>query len=33
LHARQPTLAVLDTTTGEVMEKTLMHSGSKVPDV
>jgi hypothetical protein len=30
LHARQQTLAVLDTTTGEVMEKTLTHSGSHV---
>ncbi|MGA8014249.1 MAG: hypothetical protein WB949_17590 [Candidatus Acidiferrales bacterium] len=27
LHARQQTLAVLDTTTGPVMEKTLTHSG------
>ena len=30
LHARQQTLAVLDTATGEVMEKTLAHSGSDV---
>ncbi len=32
LHARQQTLAVLDTTTGEVMEKTLTHSGSNVQE-
>ena len=30
LHARQQTVAVLDTTTGEVVEKTLMHEASKV---
>ena len=30
LHARQQTLAVLDTATGELMEKTLTHEGSKV---
>jgi hypothetical protein len=32
LHARQQTLAVLDTTTGEVMEKTLTHSGNDRQD-
>ncbi len=32
LHARQQTLAVLDTATGEVMEKTLTHSGSNVQE-
>jgi len=32
LHARQQTLAVLDTTTGEVMEKTLTHSGTNVEE-
>jgi transposase len=32
LHARQQTLAVLDTATGEVMEKTLAHSGSDVKE-
>jgi transposase len=32
LHARQQTLAVLDTATGEVMEKTLMHNGSNVQE-
>ena len=30
LHARQQTLAILDTATGEAMEKTLTHSGSSV---
>jgi transposase len=30
LHARQQTLAMLDTTTGEVVEKTLTHEGSNV---
>jgi transposase len=30
LHARQQTVAVLDTATGEVVEKTLMHEASKV---
>ena len=30
LHARQQTLAMLDTTTGEVEKKTLQHEGSKV---
>jgi hypothetical protein len=30
LHARQQTLAILDTRTGEVTEKTLTHSGSDV---
>jgi transposase len=29
LHARQQTLAMLDTTTGTVTEKTLTHSGSE----
>ena len=33
LHARQQTLAVLDTATGEVMEKTLAHSGSDVKEL
>jgi transposase len=32
LHARQQTLAVLDTATGEVMAKTLTHSGSNVEE-
>ena len=32
LHARQQTLAVLDTATGEVMEKTLTHSGNSVQE-
>jgi hypothetical protein len=32
LHARQQTLAVLDTATGQVMEKTLTHSGSNVQE-
>jgi hypothetical protein len=30
LHARRQTPAVLDTTTGEVMEKTLTQGGSNV---
>ena len=30
LHARQQTLAMLDTTTGEVAEKTLTHEGNNV---
>jgi hypothetical protein len=30
LHARQQTLAMLDTTTGEVVEKTLTHEGNGV---
>ena len=30
LHARQQTLAMLDTTTGEVVEKTLTHEGNNV---
>src|SRR6266849_5089244 len=30
LHTRQQTLAMLDTTTGEVVEKTLMHEASNV---
>jgi hypothetical protein len=30
LHTRQQTIAMLDTTTGEVMEKTLMHEASEV---
>jgi transposase len=30
LHARQQTLAMLDTTTGEVVNLTLMHEGDKV---
>jgi transposase len=30
LYARQQTVAVLDTATGEVVEKTLMHEASKV---
>ena len=30
LHTRQQTLAMLDTTTGEVVEKTLMHEASSV---
>ena len=29
LHARQQTLAMLDTTTGEVVNATLKHEGSK----
>jgi hypothetical protein len=29
LHARQQTLAMLDTTTGEVVEMTLKHEGDK----
>src|SRR5215469_9672238 len=30
LHARQQTLAMLDTTTGEVLKATLEHGGNKV---
>ena len=30
LHARQQTLAMLDTTTGEVVNLTLMHEGNNV---
>jgi hypothetical protein len=30
LHARQQTLAMLDTTTGEVVKKTLTHEGDTV---
>jgi len=30
LHARQETIAMLDTETGEVVEKTLEHEGEKV---
>ena len=30
LHARQQTLAMLDTATGEVVNRTLMHEGSEV---
>jgi len=30
LHARQQTLAMLDTLTGEVVNRTLMHEGSEV---
>ena len=30
LHTRQQTLAMLDTTTGEVVERTLPHRGSNV---
>jgi hypothetical protein len=30
LHARQQTLAMLDTTTGEVLEVTLKHEGDNV---
>jgi transposase len=30
LHARQPTLAMLDTTTGEVVEVILKHEGDNV---
>ena len=30
LHARQQTLAMLDTETGEVVNLTLMHEGDKV---
>jgi transposase len=32
LHAQQQTIAMLDTDTGEVMEKTLEHDGHKVRD-
>jgi hypothetical protein len=30
LHARQQTLAMLETTTGEVVNLTLMHEGDEV---
>jgi hypothetical protein len=30
LHARQQTLAMLDTTTGEVVKTTLKHEGNSV---
>jgi len=30
LHARQQTLAMLDTVTGEVVTRTLMHAGNEV---
>ena len=30
LHARQQTLAMLDTATGEVVSRTLMHEGGDV---
>jgi hypothetical protein len=30
LHARQQTLAMLDRTTGEVANRTLMHEGNQV---
>src|SRR5690349_25139852 len=30
LHARQQTLAMLDTVTGEVVNRTLMHEGNEV---
>ena len=30
LHARQQTLAMLDTVTGEVVNRTLMHEGNQV---
>jgi hypothetical protein len=30
LHARQQTLAMLDTLTGEVVNRTLMHEGNQV---
>ena len=30
LHARQQTLAILDTTTGEVAKTTLKHEGNSV---
>jgi hypothetical protein len=30
LHARQQTLAMLETTTGEVVNLTLLHEGNKV---
>jgi acyl-coenzyme A thioesterase PaaI-like protein len=32
LHARQQTLAMLDTATGEVVNRTLMHEGTEVPE-
>jgi hypothetical protein len=32
LHARQQTLAMLDTETGEVVNLTLMHEGNEVPE-
>ena len=30
LHTRQETMAMVDTETGEVVEKTLQHEGEKV---
>ena len=30
LHARQQTLAMFDTVTGEVLNRTLMHEGNQV---
>ena len=30
LHARQQTLAMLETTTGEMLNQTLMHEGNEV---
>ena len=30
LHARQQSVAMLDTETGEVMNRTLMHEGNEV---
>jgi len=33
LHARQQTLAMLDTTTGEVVNRTLMHEGDEVREL
>jgi hypothetical protein len=33
LHARQQTLAMLDTETGEVVNVTLMHDGNEVREV
>ncbi|HXY13590.1 MAG TPA: hypothetical protein VEI26_03715 [Terriglobales bacterium] len=30
LHARQQTLAMLETTTGETVNQTLMHEGNEV---
>jgi hypothetical protein len=32
LHARQQSLAMLDTQTGEVVNRTLMHDGNEVRD-
>ena len=32
LHTRQETIAMVDTETGEVVEKTLQHEGEKVRD-